>query len=99
MSSQENKPNLVSMVENADRLYLCLEHEICAGNDTEADKLSLQYEEEVEKILSYEGQTQECLIIKLDFSKKVIKIDHPVESLVERVFESLSKDVQLLARR
>lgn len=97
MSSHENKSELESMVENADRLYLCLEQEICAGNDAEADKLSLQYEDEVERILSYEGQTRACLIIKLDFSKKVIKTDHPVESLVERVFESLSKDVQLLA--
>lgn len=94
--TEKKTSELVSMVETAEKLLVDIEQQISAGNDSEAEKLSQQYEDELEKVFSHKSTSRDCLITKLDFSKRVIVIDHPIEELVERAFESLSDDVQIL---
>lgn len=96
MPNLEDISDLRSMIETAESTFAKLEKQVLTGNDAQVDELSKKYEDQIEKILTFKGQTQQSLIAKLDFFKTKISEGHPAETFVLRVFESLSEDVRSL---
>lgn len=98
MQEHEESPHLGLIIQSAENRLLKIETQISLGNDVEADALSKLYEEQLESIFSYKCQTVECLTLKLEYIRTKISVDYPVQALMQRAFESLSEDVQLLAK-
>jgi len=73
-----------------------LEAAIKDGDEVEADRISKLYEVELETVFNFKCQTQSCVATKLTFVKDFLAIDHPMPNVVERVFESLSVDIEYL---
>ena len=96
MPNLEDISDLRSMIETAESTFAKLEKQVLTGNDAQVDELSKKYEDQIEKILTFKGHTQQSLIAKLDFFKTKISVGHPAETFVLRVFESLSEDVRSL---
>lgn len=99
MPSYEKISDLDVLVEKANNILAEIEIHIENGNERETDKLSQLYEQELENIFNFSGKTHTCFLTKLNFSKQVLRVDHPVESLVERAFESLSRDIEVIFSR
>lgn len=91
-----NTANLIVITEKAWQLRLNLDAIIQTGDDTEVDLVSNLYEEELEKVFSFKVKTYDCILTKLNFMKTVLLTERPIPDLVERVFESLSEDLEHL---
>ena len=92
MPKSESSVQLSAKIERAKSLLRNIESHILEGKDQEADRLSREYEKVLDDILKCKSQTAECYIMKLNFCGQMLKVDHPIDATVDRIFMSLQTD-------
>lgn len=69
---------------------------ISRGNEAESERISRLYEAEIKSIFSERHGDIEYVLAKLEFSRNLLLAEHPMPTLVEKVFSSLKADLSLM---